>query len=269
MATMVCFHAHPDDESISTAGVMAAAAAEGHRVVLVVATKGEVGEVADGFLAAGESLADRRVTETMKAAAILGVARVEFLGYLDSGMVGTPTNEAAGAFAMADVDEAARRLAAILNEERSDILTTYDEIGGYGHPDHIQVHRVGQRAAELAATPRVYEATINRDYVIRGVADLRERFGDDEVVRQMAADFGEMEDDPTFGMPDDRITTEVDVTPYVEQKRAAMAAHASQIPTDSWFLAMPPEAFALTFAREWFIRVGAEPGLREMSLFDG
>ncbi|HEX2118991.1 MAG TPA: PIG-L family deacetylase, partial [Acidimicrobiales bacterium] len=167
MATLVTFHAHPDDESIATGGVMAKAADEGHRVVLVVATKGECGEVPEGFLEPGEALWQRRVEETLAAAEILGVARVEFLGYEDSGMVGTPENDRPESFWQADVDEAAGRLAAILTEEKADILTVYDENGSYGHPDHVQVHRVGVRAAELAGTPKVYMSTINRDHFRR------------------------------------------------------------------------------------------------------
>src|SRR3982750_1161146 len=107
MATLVSFHAHPDDECIATGGVMAKAAAEGHRVVLVVATKGENGEVAEGYLDPGEDLWQRRVEETMAAAKILGVARTEFLGYVDSGMMGTPENDAPDSFWQADVEEAA------------------------------------------------------------------------------------------------------------------------------------------------------------------
>src|SRR4051812_8325373 len=167
MATLVAFHAHPDDESIAMGGVMAKASDEGHRVVLVVATRGEHGEVAEGFLEPDEELWQRRVEETRACAAILGVARVEFLGYVDSGMMGTPENDLPGSFWQADVEEAAARLAAILAEEQADILTAYDEKGNYGHPDHIQVYRVGVRAAELAGTPKVYLNTINRDYMLR------------------------------------------------------------------------------------------------------
>ena len=158
MATLLCFHAHPDDESIATAGVMAAAAADGHRVVLVVATLGEEGEVPDGFLAEGESLAERREAETRASAQIIGASRVEFLGYRDSGMVGTSTNDHPDAFCQADLDEAAERLATILREEGADVATIYDENGVYGHPDHVQVHRVGVRATELAGTPRCSRA---------------------------------------------------------------------------------------------------------------
>src|SRR5882672_7069567 len=140
----------------------------GHRVVLVVATRGENGEVDDGFLDPGEELWQRRVVETEAAAEILGAHRVEFLGYVDSGMMGTETNDAPGSFWTTPVEDAAAKLAAILREERADVLTCYDDNGVYGHPDHIQVHRVGIRAAELAGTPRVYQSTFNRDQVRRG-----------------------------------------------------------------------------------------------------
>src|SRR5438067_7700445 len=117
MATLVCFHAHPDDECIATGGMMEKAAKEGHRVALVVATRGEHGEVAEGFLETGEALWERRVKETHASAEILGASRVEFLGYVDSGMMGTPENDKPGSFWTADVDEAATRLAEILREE--------------------------------------------------------------------------------------------------------------------------------------------------------
>src|SRR5215475_7032971 len=123
--TLVTFHAHPDDESIATAGTMARAKAEGHRVVLVVATRGELGEYAPDALAPGETLAERRVAEQSAAADVLGVDRVEYLGYRDSGMEGEPTNDDAESFAQADLDEAAARLADILRQENADVLTVY------------------------------------------------------------------------------------------------------------------------------------------------
>ncbi|HMC52923.1 MAG TPA: PIG-L family deacetylase, partial [Acidimicrobiales bacterium] len=129
MATLVSFHAHPDDEAIATGGTLAKAAAAGHRVVLVSATRGEHGEVDVGVLGDGEELWQRRVRELEQAAAILGVQRLAFLGYVDSGMMGTPENDAAGSFWSADVEEAARRLAAILADERADVLTVYDHHG--------------------------------------------------------------------------------------------------------------------------------------------
>jgi LmbE family N-acetylglucosaminyl deacetylase len=258
--TLVCLHAHPDDEAIATGGTMAKAAADGHRVVLVVATKGEHGEVPDAFLAEGEHLWERRVEETNAAAEILGVQRVEFLGYIDSGMVGTPENDAAECFWQAPIDEAAGRLAAILEEERADVLTAYDENGVYGHPDHIQVHRVGVRAAELAGTAKVYENTFDQDY-FRQLMSRAAEFGMPEPPLE--------EPEFTLGVSGDRITTAIDVRPYLELKRKAMAAHASQISETSFFLSMPPPAFEATWGTEWFILRGASPGSRESDLFQG
>ncbi len=260
MATAVFFHAHPDDEAIATGGTMAKAAAAGPRVVLVVATKGEHGEVAENYLDEGEQLWERRVRETEDAAKALGVDRVEFLGYVDSGMIDMPENEAPESFWQADVEEAARRLATILREEQADVLTAYDPNGNYGHPDHIQVHRVGVRAAELAGVKKVYENTIDRDYVIELMAKAR--------------DFGmEIPEEPveTFdlGMPGDTITTVVDVRDQLEAKKAAMRAHASQIAETSFFLAMPDEAFEAMWGQEWYILRGATKGTRETDLFGG
>ncbi|HEX5615696.1 MAG TPA: PIG-L family deacetylase [Acidimicrobiia bacterium] len=262
MATLVTFHAHPDDESIATGGVMAQASAAGHRVVLVLATRGELGEVPDGFLLPGEEVWERRVVETARAAEILGVARVEYLGYRDSGMDGEPTVHAPGSFWTADVEEAANRLADILREERADVLTVYDENGNYGHPDHVQVHRVGVRAAELAGTPHVFEATMNRDY-LRSV--MREHAA--ELAEANAPDAPDDDFLETLGMPEALLTTRVDVVEFAERKRAAMAAHQSQIAENSFFLSMPEDAFRLTFGIEWFIHRGVEPGPFETSLF--
>jgi LmbE family N-acetylglucosaminyl deacetylase len=261
VATLVSFHAHPDDEAITCAGTMAKAAAAGHRVVLVTATAGECGEVADGVLAPGETLGERRRKELAEAAAILGVARVEILGYRDSGMIGTPENEDPDCFWQTPVDDAAVRLARILAEERPYAFTVYDDHGNYGHPDHIQVHRVGVRAAEMARVDRVYEATINRDEFRRlmaraaelGLPDLGEMPDLDDVSDQM-------------GLPDELITTAVDVSSHLDVKRRAMAAHTSQIAENSFFLALPPPAFAAAFGTEWFRRRGAPPGTRESEI---
>ena len=254
MTTIVSFHAHPDDEAIGTGGTLARAAAEGHRTVLVYGTGGELGEVPDGFLPPGETLGQRRAAEVAAAADVLGVERVVFLGYLDAGMDGEPSNGDPACFWQADVDEAAERLAAVLRDEDAAVLTIYDDHGGYGHPDHIQVHRVGVAAAQLAGTPHVLEMTMNRDHM-RALMVAAAEAGDlpDDLDPDDGPDFGE---DSTFGSPADIITTAVDVTGYLDVKRAAMAAHASQIPADSWFLAMPEEAFAAAFGTEWFIRRG-------------
>ena len=259
--TLVVFHAHPDDEAIATGGVMAKAAADGHRVVLVVATRGEHGEVPDGFLDPGEELWRRRVRETDAAAEILGVSRVEFLDYVDSGMAGREENDAPGSFWQANVDEAARRLAEVLEEEHADVLTAYDENGVYGHPDHIQVHRVGTRAAQLAGTPKLYLNTVNKDYFRRSMADLASL--------DIALPGDLKPEDLDIGLPEDRITTAVDVRQFLPAKRAAMAAHASQISETSFFLAMPPPMFEAAFGTEWFVLEGARPGTSETELFEG
>lgn len=252
MATIVCFHAHPDDEAIATGGTMAKAAAEGHRVVLVVATRGELGEVVPGVLDEGEPLGLRRINETMAAAEVLGAHRVEFLGYVDSGMIGTPGNDGAYCFWRADVEHAAHRLAAILREEAADVLTIYDDHGGYGHPDHIQVHRVGSRAAQMAGTPFVFESTMNRDAIIRSMKEHEGEMTDEE--RAEMPDLEGAEAD--FGSPERVITHAIDVSAYVEHKRRSMRCHASQIGPDDFFLKMTDEVFAQAFGTEWYIAHG-------------
>jgi LmbE family N-acetylglucosaminyl deacetylase len=264
MATLVCFHAHPDDESIQTGGTMAKAAAAGHRVVLVLATRGEHGEVDDGFLAAGETLGQRREVEVASSAAVLGVERVAYLDYADSGMMGTPENDLAGCFWQAPIDEAAERLAEVLRDEAADVLTVYDSDGGYGHPDHIQVHRVGVRAAELAGTPHVFEATMNRDHLKRVMA-MAAAAGETPVTDDAPDD----EFIDTLGRPESAITTTIDVQDFVAVKRASMRAHASQISDSSFFLQLPEAAFAASFGWEWFIRRGAPDGHRDDDLFAG
>jgi LmbE family N-acetylglucosaminyl deacetylase len=269
MGTLVCFHAHPDDESISTGGSIARASAEGHRVVLVVATNGDHGEVPDD-LAPGETLVDRRKAETARSAEVLGVHRLVWLGYADSGMTGWPQNEHPEAFWQAPVDDAADRLAAVLREEAADVLTVYDWHGNYGHPDHIQVHRVGHRAAELAGTPRVFEATMNRDHIVRMMAMAREMgLGDGAAGPEDDFDpAGPADDGNPFGMSEDELTHAVEVAEWLHLKRASMRCHGSQISDSSFFLEMPDEAFAGSFGIEWFIERDAEPGLRTGWLFE-
>jgi LmbE family N-acetylglucosaminyl deacetylase len=256
VATAVFFHAHPDDEAIATGGTMAKMASEGHRVVLVTATRGELGETPPGSVEPGETLADARERELDAACRILGVARREFLGYRDSGMAGEPTNDDPSSFWKADLEEAASRLASILKEEKADVFTTYDEHGGYGHPDHVQVHRVGIRAAQLARTPGAFMATMNRDNVI-GLMSRAEELGFDPPG-------GDSRDFENFGEPASRITTAVDVSDFLGEKKDAMRAHASQIADSSFFLSMSDEVFALVWGTEWYIKVGSS-SLPEMS----
>lgn len=261
MATLVTFHAHPDDECIATGGVMAKAAAEGHRVVLVVATRGERGEVAEGVLDPGEPVPKRRSAETRASAVVLGAARVVFLDYIDSGMMGEATNDTQGSFWTADVEEAAGALAEVLREEQADVLTVYDDHGGYGHPDHIQVHRVGHRAAELAGVERVYESTMNRDEIRRLMAAAAEAAPD------AAEELPDIE--AGFGSPEAILTAAVDVRAFLDQKRDAMRVHASQIAEEHFMLAMPDDDFAAAFGTEWFIRAGQGPGVTETDLMAG
>jgi LmbE family N-acetylglucosaminyl deacetylase len=245
---MVTFHAHPDDECITCGGVMRKAHDEGHRVVLVVATKGELGEVPESL---DEPLWQLRVRETLAAAEILGASRVEFLGYTDSGMMGDATNDDPGTFWTASIEEAAQKLAAILTEENADVLTIYDDHGTYGHPDHIQVHRVGKRAGEIAGTPRVYQQTANR---------TRARAAENPPPIVL---------EPDFGTPEEQITAAVDVTKWADAKRQAMRAHASQISEDSFFLSISDDVFLTTWGTEWFIREGQGPGITETDLMAG
>jgi LmbE family N-acetylglucosaminyl deacetylase len=248
VTTVAFLHAHPDDESIATGGTMAALADAGHRVVLVLATRGELGEVPDGFLDEGETLTERRVREAHAAAEILGVHRVQFLGYRDSGMAGEPTNADADAFCQADVERAAARLLDILDDEGVELLVSYDERGNYGHPDHVQVHRVGAAIARSTGL-RVLESTMNRDHLLAAMRAMSPY---------------DVADPQDVGMPAERIHLAIDVRPWIDRKREAMKAHASQITDGSFFLRMPEELFASVFGIEWYIRHGEPDRVGEL-----
>ena len=248
MSTFAFLHAHPDDESILTGGTIARLADHGHRVIVVYATNGEHGEV-PADLAEGETVADRRRAEAARSAEILGAQRVAWLGYADSGMTGWAQNSADGAFATAPVDEAAARLALILGEESADVLVAYDWHGNYGHPDHIAVHRVGHRAAELAGTPRLLEATVNRDWIARMSGRMKELNPDGEEFDIDAP----ADDGNPMGEPESAIAWMVDVGAYAARKRASIAAHASQVSDASFFLQMGEDDFARAFGHEWYI----------------
>ena len=275
MGTLVAFHAHPDDETTSTGGSIARAHAEGHRVVLVIATGGEHGEVPDD-LQPDESLTDRRRAETERSAELLGIDRVVWLGYTDSGMTGWEANAHEASFWNVDVEAAAERLAEVLREESADVLLIYDWHGNYGHPDHIQVHRVGSRAEQLVASDlrglRVFEATMNRDQMRRQIAAAREAgsmgLPDPDRPGEEFDPDAPMDDGNPIGMPEDELTLEVDVSAYLRQKRAAIGAHRSQATDVSFFVEMPDEMFGVAFGREYFIEHGRPPGMRSGWLFD-
>jgi LmbE family N-acetylglucosaminyl deacetylase len=250
--TVVAFHAHPDDEALLTGGTLARAAAAGHRVVLVTATAGDAGLA--GGVHAASGLGGVRAAELSAAARVLGCARVEMLGYADSGMDGTAGGDRS--FARTPPAESAARLADILLAEDADVLTTYDENGGYGHPDHVAVNRVGALAALLAGTPRVLEATVDRTLLHRTLQAMRLlRLG-----RRV-----EMPDLDRAYLPRDRITHRVDVRAFTAVKRAAIAAHVSQASGDadrtlSLLLRLPRPVFRQVLGHEWFAEPTATSG---------
>ncbi|HLI42475.1 MAG TPA: PIG-L family deacetylase [Streptosporangiaceae bacterium] len=253
MPTVLAFHAHPDDEVLLTGGTLAKLADEGHRVVIVVATDGSTG-----------ASSDRRLAELRASAQVLGAARVVHLGYADSGHgpVLFPDPPGRVRFARADPEEAAGRLARIIREERAALVLSYDPGGGYGHRDHVQVHRVGARAAELAGGVRVLEATLPREAVAwlywpAWLLGLVRRFG--------------IRDARRAGSPRSAITHRVDVRRYARQKRAALAAHvtpqagaARSARLLRLLTRLPDPVFALILGREWFAETGrrAGPGRR-------
>jgi LmbE family N-acetylglucosaminyl deacetylase len=248
--TLVAFHAHPDDEALLTGGTLARATAEGHRVVLVVATAGEAGLAGDGA-----SLGERRIAELAQAAAALGVARVEVLGYPDSGY-DAPVASSGPCFATADPAEVAGRLADLLVEERADALTSYDAHGGYGHPDHVQVHRVAALAAARAGTPVLLEATVDRRLFGPLVSALR--------VAGRVLPAPELPTRRQLYSPHAALTHRVDVRSHLPAKRAALTAHASQAGggprTIALLLRLPRPLFRFVAGREWFREVGRPTG---------
>jgi len=250
-ATIVAFHAHPDDEALLTAGTMATLAAAGHRVVLVLATDGGLGLAATSFHGRG-GLGEVRLAEAADSAAALGVSRVEWLGYADSGHgeVLEPNPVGQVRFVRARIDEAAERLAAVLRTERADVLLGYDRNGGYGHRDHVRVHQVARRAAEIAGTPRLLEATVPRDSLLKALRWAAR-------VYRFPPEF----DISTFErayLPRAEITHRIDVRGQIDAKRASMRAHVSQSTggdsdrTLAALLRMPRPLFRMVLGHEWF-----------------
>ena len=260
--TLVAFHAHPDDEALLTSGTMARAAAEGNRVVLVVATDGGLGLASSEFIGASDTkLGSVRMAELRVSARALVTARVETLGYADSGLGPETPPDPPGRvrFVRADPEEAAERLAAILREEQADVLLTYDANGGYGHRDHVKVHLVGARAAELAGTPRVLQATVPRDLLLRGIRLAAK-------VYRFPPEFEPSSFERAYSASA-VVTHRIDVRRYASQKRASMRAHASQSSADGGadrtlaaFLRIPRPLFDLVFGREWFVDAARPAG---------
>lgn len=262
--SLLCVHAHADDESIATGGVLARAAEEGSRTAVVTATGGELGEIVGEAMDPEEvrpRLAEVRRAELAAALDILAAGAPRFLGYRDSGMMGTAGNDDPRSFWNAPFDEAVGRLVAEIRAFRPDVLVTYDAFGGYGHPDHVQAHRVSLVAAEACAAAGLYPdaggawriAKVYLGTIPRSVA----AFLNAELPRRgLASPFGE-ETDParlTMGTPDEQVTTIVDVGPWLDRKWSALRAHVSQIGPESFFLNIPEELRARVFGQEWFVR---------------
>lgn len=264
MATVVFFHAHPDDEALSTGGTMALMAEAGHRVILVVATRGEEGEPVEGILKDGEKLEDRRSLETEQSGKILGVSRVEFLGYRDSGMIDSSTTAHPECFWQADESAAVSRLTNILKDEKVDLIVVYDPNGGYGHPDHIQVHRVGTKWAEENGV-RLRWVTLNRDAIRRVVEEAIK--ANIEAGQELDSDLAKREErssDESFGMAESDITHAIDVVSVLDQKRQAVATHASQIASDSFFVTLGNEEYSRAFGKEWYVDPNFPRGAEEL-----
>lgn len=257
MATVVFLHAHPDDEASQTSGSMARLTEMGDRVVVIYATDGCSG-VAPG--AGGLSTAEHRAIEAANSAGVLGTQRVEWLGYADSGMTGWPSNQNAGNFMNCDVAVAGRQVADILDDEDADVLVGYDWHGGYGHPDHIQVHRVMNSAADQAKRrPRVLQGTMNRSAMIR-FKQMAIEMGMD---REGFDPEGPADDGNPIGSLEEEITWRVDVTGWLAKKRASLECHSSQTEDVGMMLSLPEEIFVAMFGHEHYIEDGVDQPMME------
>jgi len=269
-------HAHPDDEATGTGGVLARYAAEGIRTVLVTCTDGGCGDAPDG-VKPGEpghdpaAVAALRREELEASCRVLKVGSLELLDYADSGMMGWPQNEAPGAFWNTPVEEAAARLAELMRCYQPDVVVTYDENGFYGHPDHIQAHRITMAAVELTSIPsKVYWTTVPRS-AMANFGKVMAEFGVEWDLPQESdgPEEGEHEH-PPIGLPDEEISTWVDVREFGARKYEALAAHASQ-GENIFFLNLGPERFTHLMGTETFVRVQDSTGteLPETDLFAG
>jgi N-acetyl-1-D-myo-inositol-2-amino-2-deoxy-alpha-D-glucopyranoside deacetylase len=285
---MLLVHAHPDDETIGTGATMAKYAADGAHVCLVTCTLGEEGEIVVPHLVhlaadKEDTLGTHRIGELAEAMRALGVTDHRFLGgpgrWRDSGMMGEPTNDNPVCFWQADLDEAVGELVRVIREVRPQVVITYDENGGYGHPDHIQAHRVALAAFDAAGDPgrypdagepwtpaKLYYTSFPKSFLRLGYEALKE-MGEE-------APFGVTSpEDLPFGDPDEIVTTEIDARDHLDAKMAAMRAHATQIEVDGPFFALSNHVGHRAFGMEFFravrgtvVRSGEG---RETDLFDG
>lgn len=283
---LLLVHAHPDDETIGSGATMAKYAAEGAQVTLVTCTLGEEGEILVPGLAhlaadQQDALGAHRQTELAAAMQALGVTDHRILGgphcFRDSGMIGTPPNKREDNFWNADLLVAATYLVEIIREIQPQVLVTYDDFGGYGHPDHIQAHRVAMYAAQLAAIQsfrpelgaaweiaKIYWTAFPKSVMVAGIAALKAA-GDESQFATMDPD------DLPFACPDEYVTTEIHATAHLEQKLAAMRAHATQIDVQGGFFALSNNLGSEAMGTEYFRGVkgvSAAHG-RETDLFAG
>jgi N-acetyl-1-D-myo-inositol-2-amino-2-deoxy-alpha-D-glucopyranoside deacetylase len=279
---LLLVHAHPDDETINNGVTMAKYAALGAQVTLVTCTRGEEGEVLVNELAnlasdKDDKLGEHREMELKDAMDELGIKDFRFLGapskkWRDSGMMGTPANDRDDVFWQADLDEASNELLKIILEIKPQVLITYDEFGGYGHPDHIKAHRVAMRAAELAANQgwqvsKIYWNTMPRSVIQMGI----------EKMKEVGSDFfgAESADDLPFAKPDELVSTVVNAPEYVPAKLAAMKAHATQISVDGPFFALSNNLGLSVWGDEYYTLVKGEKSApfdangRELDIFAG
>ena len=279
---LLLVHAHPDDETINNGVTMAKYAALGAQVTLVTCTRGEEGEVLVNELAnlasdKDDKLGEHREIELKDAMDELGIKDFRFLGapskkWRDSGMMGTPANDRDDVFWQADLDEASIELVKIILEIKPQVLITYDEFGGYGHPDHIKAHRVAMRAAELAANQgwqvsKIYWNTMPRSVIQMGI----------EKMKEVGSDFfgAESADDLPFAKPDELVSTVVNAPEYVPAKLSAMKAHATQISVDGPFFALSNNLGLSVWGDEYYTLVKGEKAApfdangRELDIFAG
>lgn len=273
--TFLAVHAHPDDEASSTGGLFRVLADQKVRTVLVTCTRGEFGDAPGGIKPDDEGhdaddVAEIRKHELDKAVEILGISRLVRLGYRDSGMKGWPQNEDPASFWATPINEAAERLAVVLMEERPQVVVTYNEHGFYGHPDHIQAHRITMSALSLID----YEPTLYFNAIPNSVmAVMRERWErEEQAQREADAAKGierteqgdEIEEDLIeLGTPDDQIGAAIDVSSATDAKYDALAAHHSQV-AESFWMKMSREEFRQAMGTEWFVRVTNPKGLSGM-----
>ena len=279
---LLLVHAHPDDETIGNGVTMAKYATAGTQVTLVTCTRGEEGEVLLSELAnlasdKDDKLGEQRIIELKNAMQELGIKDYRFLGapnkkWRDSGMMGTPQNDRNDVFWQTDLAEAALELVKIILETKPQVLITYDEFGGYGHPDHIKAHRVAMRAAELAIDQgwkisKIYWNTTPRSVVQEGI----------EKMKEVGSDFfgAESVEDLPWAKPDELVTTVINAPEFVPQKLAAMKAHATQISIDGPFFALSNNLGLEVWGDEYYTLVKGEAAApfdtkgRELDIFAG